>query len=448
MLKITKLFDKIRKFLSVMNVMMFKKVRLHTVPNINKTNNAENVRNVCKVRKICRQVRKVQNVRQVQNVRNVLKVCKVRNVRKIFKKSINTKCIKNVTTMDFVKKCNHDETCKKTELDLAIYQAIKDKKKINYKSEVCKNFSTEDINSRKQELISYRAQLTQLKKLPLIRQRTIEWLEARKSRLTASDLEDALKQNNLALAKKKAGIVKDTTNYATVPPLKWGTMFEDMASRVYSESLNDIGISEFGLIVDETHEHFGASPDGINDMGIMIEIKCPYSRVIKDGYVPSKYYMQIQGQLAVCSLKECDYIECDFKSYESIYKYLEDIESNYDNMTTKHGIIAEYKNRNTGEYFYLYSDSYLTASNVIDNINKQVVDFDKKNEEGTGEFDYIKLTPWRLEKMNVQRVYFDEKLWEETVPKITAFWDKVEECKKLPIEEVRQKLKFQFIKDD
>lgn len=364
------------------------------------------------------------------------------------KKSINTKCIKNVTTMEFVKKCNHDETCKKTELDLVIYNAIKKKKAINYKSKVCKNYSMEEIDARKKKIISYRTQLTKLKELPLMKQRTIEWLDARKSRLTASDLEDALKQNNLALAKKKAGIVKDTTNYATVPPLKWGTMFEDMASRVYSESLKDIDISEFGLVIDENHEHFGASPDGINDMGIMIEIKCPYTRVIKDGYIPPKYYMQIQGQLAVCLLEECDYIECDFKSYDSIYKYLDDIETNYDNMTTKHGIIAEYRNTNTGEYFYLYSDSYLTASEVIDNINKQVVDFDKKNEEETREFDFIKLTPWRLEKMNVQRVYFDEKSWKDTLPKITAFWDKVEECKKLPVEEVKQKPKIQFIKDD
>lgn len=370
---------------------------------------------------------------------------KVRIMKIKRKKSINTKRIKNITTMDSVKQCNHEETCKKTELDLVILDAIKNKKTINYKSNICQNYTVEEIDARKNKLISYRAQLTKLKKLPLIKQRTIEWLEARKSRLTASDLEDALKNNNLALAKKKAGIVKDTTNYATVPPLKWGTMFEEMASRVYSESLKDIHISEFGLIVDENHEHFGASPDGINDMGIMIEIKCPYSRVIKDGYIPSKYYMQIQGQLAVCSLEECDYIECDFKTYDSIYKYLDDIESNYDNMKTKHGIIAEYKNLNTGEYYYIYSNSYLTASGVIDNINKQVLDFDKKEKK---EYEFIKLTPWRLEQMNVQRVYFDEKTWNNTIPKITAFWDKVEECKKLPIEEVKPKQKIQFIEDD
>jgi len=363
------------------------------------------------------------------------------------KKSINTKCIKDIT-MEFVKQCNHEETYEKIKLDMAIYNAIDKQKKINYKSEVFNKYTPDYIENRKKELKYYKARLTKLKELPLIKQRTIEWLEARKTRLTASDLEDALKQNNIALAKKKAGVVKDTVKYASVPALKWGTMFEDMASRVYSESLNNIAIHEFGLIVDENHKNFGASPDGISDLGIMIEIKCPYSRVIKDGFIPSKYYMQIQGQLAVCSLKECDYVECDFKSYDSIYKYLEDIEANYDNMKTKHGIIAEYINKTSGEYFYLYSASYLTASEVIDDINKQVLDFDEKNKEENGEYEFIKLTPWRLKQMNVQRVYFDENLWKKTVPKITAFWEKVEECKKLPIEEIVKPKKIKFIEDD
>ena len=42
------------------------------------------------------------------------------------KKSINTTCIKK-TTMEFVKKCNHEETLKKIELDLEIFESIKSK---------------------------------------------------------------------------------------------------------------------------------------------------------------------------------------------------------------------------------------------------------------------------------------------------------------------------------
>jgi hypothetical protein len=39
------------------------------------------------------------------------------------------------------------------------------------------------------------------------------------------------------------------------------------------------------------HKFFGASPDGINELGIMVEIKCPFKRKLKK--IPSiieQYY--------------------------------------------------------------------------------------------------------------------------------------------------------------
>lgn len=343
-------------------------------------------------------------------------------------------------------KLNNIDTKAITHLDLIIYDSIVGDKDI-IDEEILLKYSKEQIQNRKSVLISYREKLTHLRKLPLIKQRTTEWFNARKSRLTASDLDDAIKENCLKLAKKKAGIVKDTTNYSTIPPLKWGTMFEAMAMRCYSQDLKDIKISEFGLIEDETNEHFGASPDGINDMGIMIEIKCPFSRKIIDGEIPQKYFMQIQGQLAVCCLNECDYIECNFKTYDSVYKYIESIQTEYGNKSINHGIIAEYKNIETDEYEYLYSDQYLKASQAFDDINKQMNEYEK-----TSNAKFIKVTPWRLEEMNIQRVYFNEADWKDTLPKINRFWEKVEECKLMPFEEVMikatAKQSIKFIEDD
>lgn len=345
-----------------------------------------------------------------------------------------------------VSKLNHADTKSKTYLDLIIYDSIKQNKEIDDEV-ILQTYSKKDIQDRKSAIISYREQLSRLQQLPLIKQRTTEWYNARKSRLTASDLDDAIKDNCLKLAKKKAGIIKDKTNYSTIAPLKWGTMFEAMAIRCYSQEMKDISISEFGLIEDETNEHFGASPDGINDMGIMIEIKCPFTRKIVDGEIPQKYFMQIQGQLAVCCLKECDYIECNFKTYDSVYKYIESIQSEYEDRIVNHGIIAEYKNVETDEYEYLYSDPYLKASKAFDNINKQMNEY-----ENNDKFLFIKTTPWRLEEINIQRVYFNEEAWKETLPKIDKFWEKVEECKLMPIEEpvaktiTKQSIK--FIEDD
>jgi hypothetical protein len=59
--------------------------------------------------------------------------------------------------------------------------------------------------------------------------------------------------------------------------------------------------------------YLGASPDGITEDGVMVEIKCPWRRKI-NGEIPLQYYYQIQGQLAVCALEECDYFECEFQA--------------------------------------------------------------------------------------------------------------------------------------
>lgn len=323
---------------------------------------------------------------------------------------------------------NHEKTQQLNKLDMVIYNNI-----------TSQEYTADTVKTRKQKLENYQRKLHELQSVPLIKQRTPEWFELRKTRLTASDLYDAIKLNNIALAKKKAGITQDNVNYGIIPALKWGTMFEPMATRCYSQLNSNIGVYEFGLIPDSNLQHFGASPDGINDLGIMLEIKCPYSREIEDGNILDKYYMQIQGQLAVCGLEECDFIECKFKEYDSVYAYID----MFDNINNNHGIIAEYKNKTTGEYIYLYSDAYLTSSKALNNINKQVYTMDKDSN-----MQFVKLRAWSLESMNIQRIEFDYNLWKDTVPKITAFWERVEECKKLPVEPPSAKRKIKFIEDD
>jgi len=146
--------------------------------------------------------------------------------------------------------------------------------------------------------------LKELLTRPLIKQRTPEWFKLRENRLTASDLYDAVK-NPLSLSKKKLKGI--TYNSNAIPALKWGTMFEQVASSIY-EDMKKKKIYEFGLVINEDIKNFGASPDGITEDGKMIEIKCPYKRKIVDGEIPEKYQYQIQGQLAVCKLNDCDYI--------------------------------------------------------------------------------------------------------------------------------------------
>jgi putative phage-type endonuclease len=300
-----------------------------------------------------------------------------------------------------------------------------------------KYYTYDIIKRRLLTIKKYRDELNILIELPHMKQRSNEWFEARKSRLTASDLYDAIKGGNVSikLAKKKANIVVDNINYNAIPALKWGTMFEPMATRCYSQKMNNINIHDFGLICDVNNKHFGASPDGINELGIMLEIKCPYSRKIIDGVIPDKYRMQIQGQLAVCKLNECDYIECIFKSLENENDYLE-----LGNITINHGIIAEFYN-SKGEYVYYYSSSNKTPKECIDEMINNCDYHDIRDDEKKV-LKFSKYTFWRLDEMIIQRVTFNSDEWKIIIPKINNFWEKVEEYKMLPIEIGIKKYKF------
>ncbi len=246
--------------------------------------------------------------------------------------------------------------------------------------------------------------LNELRKKPLIKQRTPEWFKLRENRLTASDLYDAVK-NPLSLAKKK---LKGTTfNSSGVPALKWGTMYEPMATRIYSTMMGK-EIFEFGLIINDNINHFGASPDGITEDGVMIEIKCPIKRKIIDGDIPEEYYYQIQGQLAVCNLTKCDYIECEFIEFENEIEYLSNIQD-LTNDNYKHGIIAEMRVKS--DYEYIYSTNNQSGEMNIKEMN---------NYKMKG----YKLIYWKLKLINIQKVVFNEDKWKnEIADKIKKFYD-------------------------
>ena len=261
----------------------------------------------------------------------------------------------------------------------------------------------QDIRKKKQyklnkmnnnDIIYNKNIIEELLKKPFIKQRTPEWFKLREDRLTASDLHDAIK-NPISLAKRK---LKGTTFISSgIPALKWGTMFEAMAIRIYS-NIKNIKIHEFGLIINDDIENFGASPDGISEEGVMIEIKCPYSRKIIDGNIPEKYYYQMQGQLAVCKLNKCDYIECEFVTFEDEEEYLseiKDIENNY-----MHGIIAQKKEGK--EYNYIYSTENQDG-------NENIIEMNKYEKEGFT-FNY-----WKLKTINIQEVNFDKENWDNFI---------------------------------
>ena len=166
--------------------------------------------------------------------------------------------------------------------------------------------------------------IKELKKIPQPEQRTPEWYVFRNGRLTASDLGAVMGYNpyeqykNVVL--KKCGLEMP---FVTNRAIKHGVKYEEIVTMIYSFR-NDLEVFEYGCIPHPTIPHFGASPDGIVDsgsnnkdyIGRMLEIKCPTGRPIT-GFCPEYYWAQVQGQLEVCDLKYCDFVECYIEEYKS-----------------------------------------------------------------------------------------------------------------------------------
>jgi putative phage-type endonuclease len=177
------------------------------------------------------------------------------------------------------------------------------------------------VDARLRHISASRAQLLRLLAAGRgIEQRTAAWYAARQTMMTASDVAQALGHGKYGTARgffeKKCGREDEQTPFeSSMPPLKWGVMFEPAALAVY-RARNGVRVHEFGLLRHPGVPNLGASPDGISELGVMLEIKCPYMRRIT-GQIPLQYYFQIQAQLEVCGLDLCDYLECAFEDYGS-----------------------------------------------------------------------------------------------------------------------------------
>ena len=295
------------------------------------------------------------------------------------------------------------------------------------------SISAQSIRNRITQIRRFRQSLHRLQQLPQVQQRSPEWYELRKNRLTASDMAQAMGKgkfgNRSQLVKKKA-FPEDATFNANAAPLQWGVMFEPIASRSYSQRMNDMIIYDFGLIPHPTLDCFGASPDGISELGIMVEFKCPWRRKI-DGNVLEQYEIQMQGQMAVCELEECHFVECDIQKLDSQQEYLDTVD---ETTNVDHGIIIEYPDDATK---YIYSPEYLTPIEAIQWMNQVI-------EAQSSEKPY-KLVYWKLRKYHMCCVQFDKQRWDAMVPSIQNFWYDVLEMRKVPKEKTKQ---LDFIDDD
>lgn len=192
------------------------------------------------------------------------------------------------------------------------------------------NIDEKTILDRIKVITAYKQTLSNLRKIPIVEQRSPEWYDIRKSLITASDFAQAVKKGKFGSQKKfyakKCGYEKDEFD-SSIPPLQWGVRYEEVANMFYKLKY-DVDVYEFGVLKHPSYDFLGASPDGISSLGIMLEIKCPYRRKCTES-IPEQYEYQIQGQLEVCDLEECDYLECYIEEYEDYDAMMNDTSCKY-----------------------------------------------------------------------------------------------------------------------
>jgi putative phage-type endonuclease len=174
-------------------------------------------------------------------------------------------------------------------------------------------------------------QLEYLKSKPQPAQRTEDWYKFRHNLITASELSKVFDsqavQNSLIYSKCKPWAPMGRCSNPD-SPLHWGQKYEPISVMLY-EDIYKTKIAEFGCIQHDTLNFIGASPDGINidksspRFGRLLEIKNVFSRVI-DGIPLKEYWIQMQSQMEVCDLDECDFLETKFVEYSGYREYIED----------------------------------------------------------------------------------------------------------------------------
>jgi putative phage-type endonuclease len=298
-------------------------------------------------------------------------------------------------------------------------------------------------------------QMKILLKIPKMEQRTKEWYEARKTMITASDWAKALKKSKFGtkrdLILKKCDKIEFTENEATM----WGTKHEECATRTY-ELRNGTIIHEFGVLRHPKYNFLGASPDGITPLGIMLEIKCPWRRTIT-GKVPDYYWIQIQGQLEVCNLEYCDFMECKITEYDGINEYINDVCKNPPKYPTKNltdELREKYKNKDV----FQFNKDGLEKGIIITFVNKNGERKYKYSEIGISkrEFErwYIKVKDevpkswsehgisfWRMDKISCVRVKRDKEWFKNSLPILKQAWEEIKHYRKVGTESIQRKKK-------
>ena len=284
-----------------------------------------------------------------------------------------------------------------------------------------------------------------LRGVPQPAQRTKEWYEFRHGLMTASNVYKALSgsesQYNSLIYEKCRPIEESyigggggvggegdsgpCTN--TNSPMHWGQKYEPVTNMLYQAT--GVDVSEFGCIRHRTYPFLGASPDGIvtsqgsrySRYGRMVEIKNIVNREIT-GVPLEAYWVQMQLQMEVCDLDECDFVEtriCEFP--DSLHSLHSD--AFYADTTKQRGVILYLLSRtqmgSTPYYVYMPLDLPLDRAAVDAWIART-------REEHAAEYTWFQTLYWYLDEMSVVLVRRNRPWFAAALPILARAWSTIE----------------------
>lgn len=269
--------------------------------------------------------------------------------------------------------------------------------------------------------------------LPQFEQRTPEWFEARKNSIGAS--ESAIIFGKSIFSNRKKLIIKKCGHrepFKMNVACQHGTKYEPIIQKMY-EMKNECNLLEFGSLMHPKYSMISASPDGITDKGVMIEIKAPYKRKIY-GLPPVYYWYQMQQQLEVCNLDKVDFIECDIQEYRTRNEFKKDNEYKSNSTDNLKNIIIEYHDLLKNEVNWIYPETFLEENKI----DTWVVDQKKGlNQDATKQFS--RTTYYKVQTYSACEIWRDKEWWNNNICQYIKFWEEVKKHRVIGYESLMSK---------
>ena len=271
---------------------------------------------------------------------------------------------------------------------------------------------------------------------PQVPQRTAEWYLQGKTVLTASEFATlygtprAVGQMVVSKVPKEITTLSNRLACLTceMGPFDWGVRFEPVVKQILQKRWGTV-IAESGRIMHSTDPRLAASPDGIimdatdpKRIGRLLEIKCPIRRQIGEG-IPFEYWCQMQIQMEVTGIEECEYVEVKLESVEGTATDL--------SGGSPDGYIWLLQNTETCELRYAYTVQELAMLDPV--------------------WHQLEAIPWRVGGFYSEVCVRDRAWFASTEDVRAAFWASVDQAKaggfEVPVGRSKPKLTVTVVKE-